>query len=93
MINQASESCEAVSANVQELIANISEIDSMLNSLSAANNRIVDNIMQLSAVSEEVLATSSQAAESSRDNLVKADNTRDLLQNVLEVSHQLDKYI
>lgn len=93
MINKASESCEAVSANVQELIANISEIDSMLNNLSEANNRIVDNIMQLSAASEEVMATSAQAAESSRDNLAKADNTRELLENVLTVSHQLDKYI
>lgn len=93
MINQASESCEAVSANVQELIANISEIDSMLESLSAANNKIVDNIMQLSAASEEVMATSAQAAESSRDNLAKADNTRELLENVLTVSHQLDRYM
>lgn len=93
MIHQASESCEAVSANVQELIANISEIDNMLNGLSQANNKIVDNIMQLSAASEEVLATSTQAAEASEDNLKKADSTRKLLEDVLEVSGRLKQYI
>lgn len=93
MIHQASESCESVSANVQELIANISEIDGMLNNLSQANNRIVDNIMQLSAASEEVLATSTQAAEASQDNLRKAESTRKLLEEVMEVSDELKRYI
>lgn len=92
MINQASESCEAMNDNVQELISNIAEIDGMLSGLSEANNQIVDNIMQLSAVSEEVMATSARAAESSIDNLKKADNTKKLLENVLSVSRQINQY-
>ena len=93
MITQASKSCDALNNNVQDLMTNISEIDEMLNNLSEANNQIVNNIMQLSAVSEEVLATSSQAAESSRENLKKADDTKAILESVLEVSHQLDQYM
>ena len=40
-----------------------------------------------------MLATSSQAAESSRENLKKADDSKAILESVLEVSHQLDQYM
>ena len=47
--------------NVNELVTDIGEIDTMLNNLSKANNQIVENIMQLSATTEEVTASSVQA--------------------------------
>ncbi len=93
MIAQVSESFGGVNANVNELISDIGEIDHMLNSLSEANNQIVENIMHLSATTEEVTASSIQAADLSVQNLGNAENTKSLLDNVLDVSHQLDKYI
>ena len=93
MIAQVSESFGGVNANVNELISDIGEIDHMLNSLSEANNQIVENIMHLSATTEEVTASSIQAADLSVQNLGNAENTKSLLDNVLGVSHQLDKYI
>ena len=93
MIATASESFGEMNRNVEQLIEDIGEIDRMLNSLSDANNQIVENIMQLSATTEEVTASSVQAAELSVKNLDKAANTKSLLDNVLDVSYQLDKYI
>ena len=52
MIAEASDQFGALNGNVNELVADIQEIDTMLESLSNANNRIVDNIMQLSATTE-----------------------------------------
>ena len=93
MIGQASVSFKDMNENVNTLISDIGEIDQMLTSLSDANNQIVENIMQLSATTEEVTASSTQAEELSVKNLDNAENTKSLLSGVLDVSHKLDKYI
>ncbi len=93
MISEASEGIEAMNGNVNGLVTSIGEIDQMLNMLSEANNQIVDNIMHLSATTEEVTASSSQASELSMKNLDNAEGAKSLLNNVLNVSHELDKYI
>ena len=91
MIAVVSESIGEMNENVNQLIGDIGEIDKMLNDLSQANNKIVENIMHLSATTEEVTASSVQAADLSVQNLDNAENTKDLLNNVLDVSYQLDK--
>lgn len=93
MITMASESFDEMNEDVNKLIDDIGEIDNMLNNLSEANNQIVDNIMHLSATTEEVTASSVEAAGLSVQNLDKAENTKELLNDVLDVSYQLDKYI
>lgn len=93
MIAQASDSFGEMNQNVNELITNIADIDQMLTSLSEANNQIVENIMHLSATTEEVTASSTQATELSVKNLDNAENTKDLLGRVLNVSEQLQKYM
>lgn len=93
MIGMASESFHEMNENVNELISDIGEIDVMLTNLSEANNQIVENIMHLSATTEEVTASSVQAAGLSVQNLDNAENTKSLLGSVLDVSYQLDKYI
>ena len=93
MVAKATNTIETMSGNVNNLVSSIGEIDNMLNSLSDANNNIVDNIMQLSAATEEVTAASSQAAELSVKNLKNADNTKNELNQVLEVSHKLDRFL
>lgn len=93
MIIQASASFNSMNENVNSLIEDVGEIDQMLCGLSDANNEIVNNIIQLSAVTEEVTASAAQAEELSTNNLSNADQTKALLNNVLNVSHQLDQYI
>lgn len=93
MISEASESFNAMNENVRQLIENIENIDGMLNNLSAANNQIVDNITNLSATTEEVTASSNQASELSTANMENAEQAKTRLSGVLDVSHQLDKYL
>ncbi len=93
MIGQALQSFEGMNSNVNQLISDIGEIDTMLSNLSSANNKIVENIMHLSATTEEVTASSVQAADLSMQNLENAENAKGLLDSVLTVSHELDKYI
>ena len=93
MITEASESFEAMNDNVTELITHIENIDDRLSRLSEANNQIVDNITNLSATTEEVTASSNQAAELSNANMENAESAKNRLTGVLEVSHQLDKYL
>lgn len=93
LINQASKSFEHMNVNVNKLIADITGIDKMLNNLSEANNQIVENIVHLSATSEEVTASSNQSAELSNHNLEKAENTKRMLNQVLQASYQIDQYL
>lgn len=93
IINQSADSFENMSKNVSNLIEDIGEIDKMLNELSEANNSIVENIIQLSATTEEVTASSMESEEISSKNLKNADEAKYILSNVLEVSYRLDKYL
>ena len=82
-----------MNVNVNELTSQIEDIDAMLTNLSEANNQTVDSITQLSATTEEVTAASAQAEGLSNENLANADNTKELLDQVLAVSQKLDKYV
>lgn len=93
MIGVAAEKFEEMNSNVKELSADISEIDDMLESLASANNQIVDNIMQLSATTEEVTAASQQSAELTEANWQNAQSTQEILSQINEVSHHMDKYM
>lgn len=93
MIVGVAEQIDEMNRNVNELVADISEIDTMLENLSAANNQIVDNIMQLSATTEEVTAAAQQSTEITEKNLENSREAQELLNGVLNVSHKMDKYI
>ncbi len=93
LIEKVFESFVDMNGNVSKLTGDIAEIDEMLNNLSEANSQIVDNIMHLSATTEEVTASSQQAAELSNKNLDNAESTKEILGGVLDVSHELDQYV
>lgn len=93
MIADASDCFTEMNSNMGDLLEEIKTLSEMLNNLSAANNQIVDNIVSLSATTQEVTASSSQATDMTVENLQNAESAKNQLQNVLEVSHQLDKYI
>lgn len=93
MIINVVEQFDEVAKNMTTLVSDISEIDNMLESLSAANNQIVDNIMQISATTEEVTAAAQQSTEISDRNFYNSVETHKLLTDILEVSHKMDKYI
>ena len=93
MIVATAKKFEEMNENVNELSSDISEIDAMLESLASANNQIVDNIMQLSATTEEVTAASQQSSELTEQNWQNAQSTQEILAQINEVSHAMDKYM
>ena len=93
MISEIAEKVNEVSINVEGLVGDISEIDKMLENLSEANSRIVENIETISATTEEVTAAVQESAAITESNYEDAVNTREILRGVMEASHRMDKYM
>lgn len=92
LIESTSETFERMNSHVANLNGSIEVIDEMLHNLSEANHQIVENIMQLSATTEEVTATSLQSEELSRNNLRHAEITKKILEEIRIESKKLDQY-
>lgn len=84
---------EKINDNINRLSTDVIEIEDGLNSLSKANNEIVSDITTLSATTEEVTASAQQSTELTEDNYKSALEAKDILENILEVSHEMDVYI
>lgn len=93
MIAEVAGQFEEMNANVNELVMDINEIEKMLENLSQANTEIVSHITQLSATTQEVTASALQSSELTEDNYKNSKEARDILGDILEISHKMDKYI
>lgn len=93
MIAEVAGQFEEMNANVNELAMDINEIERMLENLSQANIEIVSHITQLSATTQEVTASAQQSSELTEDNYKNSKEARDILGDILEISHKMDKYI
>ena len=78
---------------LRENVSSVKNITNMIECLSTANNQIVDNIVQLSATTEEVTAAAQQSTEITERNFTDSVEAQKLLHSVLEISRQMDKYI
>jgi len=92
LIGTAAESFSSMIDNVDNLTTDIASIDEMITELSSANNQIVDNILQLSAATEEVTASAQQANDLSRQNLENSTNSQKILKDIVELAYELNKY-
>ena len=92
MIKEVAEKVDEMNANVEGLVKDISEIDKMIESLSQANNQIVDNIVQLSATTQEVTAASEQSYSITANNYENAIKAHDLLIEIMNISRRVEKY-
>lgn len=79
-------SMDGLNGNVQQIYAKIEEI-------MESNNSIVDSIGQISAVSEEVAASTQQTLEKSVETREKAGNAEQLMENLLGTVQAMDKYL
>ena len=61
--------------------------------LSGANERIVENIIQMSANTEEVTAATQESAAIAESNYEDAVSAQELLSGVVEVSQGMNKYM
>ena len=93
MIAEVAERFEEMNGNVTELTEDVYEIERALEALSGANTEIVNDISNLSAMSEEVTALAQQSAEMTEGNFRNTTQAKEILEGIVEVSHGLDKYI
>lgn len=92
-IAEAAEAFETLYKNMSELIGDIQGIDKRIYSLSDSNNRLVDNIMQLSAATQEVTASAEQVREMSESNLKNANSVKDAIGKIEGSSEGLKQYL
>ena len=93
MVTEVAAEFEEVSANVTKLSTDIAEIEKVLSDLKSANTEIVNDITTLSAATEEVTASAQQSADMTENNSRNAKEAKDILEDILNVSHEMDKYI
>lgn len=93
LIARASEGFRVIDRNMKDMTSEMRDIDGRIEELKNSNNEIVDSIRQLSAVSQEITASSSEASMITVENRNRSKQAKNMLQNVLEYSHRLDKYM
>lgn len=89
MIGEALKSFAELSEQMKDMMGEIEAVNEKLNNLSSANTQIVENIVNLSATTEEVTAAASQAEELSAKNVEEAENAKRQLFGVMEEANQL----
>ena len=93
MIAEVAEQFACLNENVNELVSDIDEVETMLGELEHANTEIVNSIVQLSATTEEVSASAQQSADLTEQNFKTSEEAHQMLDGVMRVSHQMDKYL
>jgi len=92
-ISDAAEAFETLMSNMSELIDDIHEIDERIYGLTDSNNKLVDNIMQLSAATQEVTASADQVREMSEQNLQNANTVKSAIGKIEGSSEDLKQYL
>ena len=93
LIEDVAKQVAAMNTNVNQLADDVAEIEVTVGNLSRANTEIVDNISQLSAFTQEVTAATQQSASMTEENYRSALNAQEILKDIVQVSHQMDKYM
>ena len=92
LIEKAASSFEAIDENVMNLTESMKIMDEMVHTLKEANNGIVDNISQLSAMSEEVSASAQESATTTYRNAAHSQNVKQLFEAVVNSIEKINKY-
>ena len=93
MIKEVADQVDELSSNVSGLVGDITKVGKMIEKLSEANSRIVENIVQISATTEEVTAATQECAAIAENNFEDAVNAQDILTGVIEASQKMNKYM
>lgn len=92
LILQNAEAFEEVRVQSKTASGKARDLDEEVSRLKEANNKIVESIAQLSAVSEEVTANSQQASELSDENVRQMNDAAEKIEAVKERIVGLAKY-
>lgn len=91
-IVQAADRFDRLSSNITALAGHVQTLEHQMEQLASANCKIVDSINQLSGTSEEVSASSLQAAEIGNANKKDTAKTIELLQNLMNTVSRFHQY-
>ena len=92
LIVQNVQAFEVVAKQSDEAATKAVDLDREVTKLREANDKIVESISQLSAVSEEVTANTQQATELSDSNVIQMREAADKINGVKDTIMQLKKY-
>ena len=93
ILEEVSQGFNIINNNMQELTIQMKDIDTMTKELKKSNDIIVDDTTQLQAVSEEITASTTEAAGITNSNKNDANNAKEMLKNVIDYSYKLNKYM
>lgn len=93
MIAEVAGQFEEANENVNKLTEDVIAIEKTLGELSDANTEIVNDISNLSAMSQEITALAQQSSEMTESNHQNSIKAKEILDGILSVSHGLDKYV
>lgn len=82
-----------IGSRMDGLHETVQDIYKKIEEILESNHAIVDSIHHISAVSEEVTASTQQAAELGADTSRKADQARELMTGLLETVKAIDRYL
>lgn len=92
LIDLANSNFSTIEYKMDSLNDNIHSISKEINNIFEANNTIVDSITQISTISEEVAANTSEAVDIGCINKEKATEAKILIDELLNKASELEKY-
>lgn len=93
LISNASVQFGNIGNSIGGLHTNVQTIYRKIEDVMESNHAIVDSINHISAVSQEVTASTQQAVELGTDTDRKAEQARVLMESLLETVEAIDKYV
>jgi len=92
-ILEAAGSFEQLGTNMTQLIGEVQGIDSQISGLSASNNKIVESIIQLSALTQEVSASAEEMGKLADGSKDLAGQVKETVEAIKDKTDDLKEYI
>lgn len=92
IIEEVGTGFEKIGSSMDTLGENVSNIYNKIEEVMSANDAIVDSINNISAVSEEVSASTNQAVELGGETRDRANEAKQLMSTLLDIVATVDKY-
>lgn len=92
-ITVAGENFADIQTKMTDLGHNVQTIGESIDKIYLANNQIVDSISQISAVSQEVAASTIEANDIGSTSHDEAEKAAEMMQRVLDAAERLDRYL
>lgn len=92
-ITVAGENFSDIQTKITDLGHNVQTIGESIDEIYLANNQIVDSISQISAVSQEVAASTVEANDIGSTSHDEAEKAAEMMQRVLDAAARLDRYL